>query len=526
MPTPNGFRITQQVPGGEPVDLTEQASAATWSSGVPGGFGSAQVTIPRLLTQKERALLGGITIEHDGRVLFEGTIEDASTDGSRTGVSTEIQAFGLQRLLNDNSVRRIWSLRSSLGPQAVATAKGSSSGGALVLAPTFEYVFGRYDTSNPTLFGFRVVAGGTVNALEAGQVGIALPSGLTGVRVMFDVACYAPSGNWFLVVHSSTDGVTYTKHLEQAATVGTTVAVDLGLVEGAREIRIAGTAVGGTVAPVGIATATLEVSNLRVLGTGLREDVAGGFYGSTILRDVISFAPGIYPGTIENGTDLILAEIARVDRSTLTDVVLEVAKLYPREWGVWESGRFDWITPDLKSPGWLVPLESCIAWRIEQSLDGVAKRVYVTFTDAADGQQKEASADATSARNPYVRTGRNKDVVIPAPAAMTSITAPLLAAKLANDFGRWPDVKGSVTLPPLATIRHSNGSREIPALAIRAGDNVTIRDLPVEDIYAAGQDGQTVFHVTNVVASTDATVQLDLEGVTRRADVLLARLGR
>jgi hypothetical protein len=262
-----------------------------------------------------------------------------------------------------------------------------------------------------------------------------------------------------------------------------------------------------------------------VLCTPLREDSANGFYGGTIMRDAVAQCPGIYPGTIEDGSDFTITEIARVNRTTVLDVVLQVDSLYAREWGVWEAGRFDWVTPDLKNTGWVVPLGACSAWRIEQSIDGISKRVYVTFQDAADQQFKEAFADSTQMRNPYVRIGAQKDVAVPAPGAMTSVTAPLLAAKLSNDTGRWPDIKGSVTIPAQQLLAQSTGNRSIPAFAIRAGDNITIPDLPVEDIYASGQDGATTFHVTAVQAGTDGSVVLTLEGLTRRADVLMARLG-
>jgi hypothetical protein len=523
MPTPDGFRITQTVPGGEPQDLTRAVTAANWSSNVPGGFGSASLTIPRMLSQKERGLLGTITIEYEGRVLFEGRVEDAFSSGSKTSLATELQAFGLQRLLAGTSVRRVWSLRGSLNPSPASSVKGSSSTGALTLTTqAAQYSFGRFDSGVPTRFGALQSTGAALVENECTQVGIALPPGLAGVRLLFDYLLGSASINGRLLIHSSADGVNYTRHLEASNPGAGTLVPGIALVPGAIDIRISYANVGGAGSAGGHTARTFA---MRVLGTPLNEDSGGGFYGGTILRDLIAQVPGLYPGTIEDGSDLALAEVQRATRSSALSLVSEIAAVYARDWAVWEGGRFDWVTPDLKAGGWVVPLGQASAWRIEQSTDGLSNRVYVTFQDAADQQLREASADATSARNPFVRVGMLNDVVVAAPAAMTSVTAPLLAAKLSNDYGRWPDIKGSLTLLAGQMVKASNGSQQVPAFAIRAGDNITIPDLPVEDIYASGQDGQTVFRITQVQASTDGNVELTLEGLTRRADVLMARLG-
>lgn len=528
---PDRFRVTLRPPGFEPVDITRKVTAAQWTSAVPGGFENAVITLPLVLTQKERGLLGLATIEHDGRVLFEGRVEDAIMRGDKSSVSTDLQCFGLQRLLTDNSLRRIWSVRNSLAPNTVATAKGSSTFAALALKQnSVIYSFGRFNSADPTRFGFRIaVIVALVGASgDCGQVGLSIPNGLSGVRVMFDAVVFnSAGGSIVLDVHSSADGTTYTRHLEQLSSPSSLVAsFDVALVSGAVDVRFAYTSIGAGGTPdAGGTQQYVEVSNLRIIGTALREDTAGGFYGGTILRDVVAQCPGLYPGTVEDGSDFVLAEINRVNRTSCLDVVNQITPLYAREWAIWEGGRFDWITPDLKSPGWVVPLDQTTSWQIEQSLDTLHKRTYVTFQDAADQQFKEAFADSGQARNPYVRTGATKDGVVPAPAAMTSITAPLLAAKLNNDFGRWPGIKGQVTLPAASFVEAANGVRSVPAFAIRAGDNITINDLPVEDIYTAGQDGQTVFHVTGVQTATTGDTQLTLEGLTRRADVLMARLG-
>lgn len=523
MPAPDGFRVTQQVPGGEPLDLTKIAQSVSWSSSVPGGFGAASLTIPRILTQKERALLGGLTIEHEGRVLFDGRVEDAFFKLAKASKSTDLNAFGYQRLLTDNSIRRLWSLAgTSISPTTMnsSTIQGSSTGGVMTAVANPSVAYGIYNPAVPTKYGIGISA--TLASQEAAQVAISLPSGLAGVRIVFDYD-YGVIANTKLIVHASADGVTYTSLVQQNMAAFSAVSVTgftVNLPDGTFDIRIALTAVGGA------GGGNVGISNIRIFGTPIAEDASGGFYGGTLIRDAISFAPGIYPGTIEDGSDFLISEFARIDRTTILDVVQEIDPLYAREWGVWEAGRFDWVTPDLASGGWLVPLAATTECSIEQSIDAIHKRTYVTYQDAVDGRQKEAFVDSTNARNPYVRTGATKDGIVAAPAAMTSLTAPLLAAKLSNDFGRWPDIKGSVSLLAQTMLAQTgNGSRTIPAFAIRAGDNITIPDLPVEDIYAAGQDGQTVFHVTGVQASTDGTVQLTLEGLTRRADVLLARLG-
>src|SRR5206468_1529990 len=104
-------------------------------------------------------------------------------------------------------------------------------------------------------------------------------------------------------------------------------------------------------------------------------------------------------------------------------VVDEVVGYYTREWAVWEDGRFDWKTRNLDEPQVVIPVAQLTDLELNATVDGVARTVYVQYTDAASGKDLEASASSTDQRNPYVRQARTKDVVVQPGFPMTANTS-------------------------------------------------------------------------------------------------------
>jgi hypothetical protein len=109
---------------------------------------------------------------------------------------------------------------------------------------------------------------------------------------------------------------------------------------------------------------------------------------------------------------------------------------------------------------------------------------------------------------------------------MTANTASQLAAKLLQDVGYGPvPAAGTVVVPGDAIIQHAQGN-SVKAWEIRAGDNVTIPELPLADVFTQDGRGECLFHIISAeanIAGGTVTLTLDSYG-SKRSDVLLARL--
>ncbi len=108
---------------------------------------------------------------------------------------------------------------------------------------------------------------------------------------------------------------------------------------------------------------------------------------------------------------------------------------------------------------------------------------------------------------------------------MTDASALQLATKLLGDCGKYPGVRGQIVLPAQRLVQHATSGSH-PAFLIRAGDNITVPDLPKTDILIEGRDGETQnYHIiASDVDMIAMTVTLQIEGQSKRADALLARL--
>ena len=109
---------------------------------------------------------------------------------------------------------------------------------------------------------------------------------------------------------------------------------------------------------------------------------------------------------------------------------------------------------------------------------------------------------------------------------MTSSTSAQFAAIALQDLGSGPvPAAGTVTVPGEAIIQHAQGN-SAKAWEIRAGDNLTIPELPLADVFTTDGRGETLFHI--ISAEGDASsgmVRLSLDSYgSKRSDVLLARL--
>jgi hypothetical protein len=299
-------------------------------------------------------------------------------------------------------------------------------------------------------------------------------------------------------------------------------ALDAGGFSGGSVVRLGSVNTNaGALTPT--AADVVTFTNIRLLGTSLTEDTPGGFYGGTILTDLIGLFSSLFAGTIEAGSDFAIPAIEAGVRTMCDQVVTEVASYYAREWAVWESGRFDWKTPNLDEAQWVAPLTEIESLNIKASLDGLTSNVFVLYTNATDGNTAEQIASTSDTRNPFTKLALGRDLLVQAPAVMTASTASALAALRVGEM-TFPLVTGQIVVPITKLLRNAVGTR-LPAALIRAGQNILIPDLPKTEVLRGGRDGETLFHVVSVEADEAAgTVTLQLEGQSSAASVIAARL--
>jgi hypothetical protein len=487
-----------------------------------GGFGSCAFDIPGKPEDLKTRIpyLAPVRLIYDTFLLWEGRVEDIQLAIVDDALGLSVSCFGYQRLLDENTARRIWSQR-----EIDWVERGANN--------RWQALIGEIDETDTTKSGVRFV--GQDSAVAGGdaikRASAHSPGGMTWQRVMGNFAQGGSNtGKFNGQIQSSSDGSAFTTHSSPASATP----FDEALVSDARIIRVG---INVTSAFTNAESDYAEYYNIRALGTSLTEDAAGGFYGGTILQDVVDQITGLVRGTIESGSDFTIEELYRDRREGFRSVVDEVASYYAREWGVWEDGRFDWISTNLDEPQWLARIPDLMnGTRLRSTVDEIGKTVYVSYFESGGSREKEVSATSTDERNPYVKQGVSKDLVADAGDIVkrgrtkavqrrkSRTAAQQLATRIAVEIGAYPPVEGTIVLPAEKLVRRATGS-PLPAWMIRAGQNIAVTDFPKTDPLQQGRDGETLFHIVSTEADLEAgTVTLEVEGQLRRADVQLARL--
>lgn len=507
--------VVHQVPGGAAVELTAKISGVKLSNAAVGGFGSAEFNATGDI-RKQLGYLGKVSFYLGSSLLWEGQLEDKGISFDETTRTTSVRAFGLRRKLDETSTRRIWSKRDI---QWVDSITGVS--GTVNRTRNLGIGSGNFDPTNLTRKGVNVTGQSPATALAANDglwQEFQLPLGATVQKLLGTLTLSGANtgvGKLAAFVHSlDASGVVTAATFTASATLNQAIT-------GAQIVRVGGYAAGAVTPGV---TDLIQFEDLRLLGTSIAEDASGGFYGGTILRDLVALMPELSIGMIEDGSDYTIQAIERAVRNSVASVVSEVTGYYTREWAVWEGGRFDWKTRNLDEAQWIVKLADLTSCELDASIDDLARTVYVLYTDAASGLDAEASATATDQRNPYVRQAKTKDMLVTPGFPMTANTSAQLATRIVGDAGLRPSVGGTCTIPATRLLGNAVGAAR-PAALIRAGENVSFPELPKTDVMLKGRDGETLFHVANVALDVDRNlVTLTLEGQQRRTDVILARL--
>lgn len=504
------------LPGGISRDITAAVDgSADWTTNAVGGFGSFTASLPGYPGEWMRKLpkLTLIRVLCGDTIAWEGQVEDHELSIDSQGqVSTTLQAFGLARLLGEKSVHRIWSKRD-LAWETRALSEVTPD-------PGISNSIGSFDAADLTRIGLLFVGNGTVTTAATKFTGNRYRTrpGLTLTRVMFTYD-KAGSANLHAYVGSRVDAGAVTTHLDSTVNV-TGSTQDFALIASCNEVVMEAYS---SVAAALTTADFVKFYNIRVLGTSVTEDAAGGFYGGSILRDLLALVPGLTLGSIADGSDFTIEALERSVRDNALSVVQEVAAYYQREYAVWENGRFDWTDIRLDDVNWVVDLSALSGLNLRSSADGLSSTDYVLYTDAASGLDAEASTTSISRNNPYVVAGRAKDVMTSAGFPMTSNTATQLSARLNTEHGQYAFASGTCTLPCTAPVTSGNGGM-FPAYLMRGGDNVKIVGLPKDDPFNIGRDGQTLFHISSTSVNLAGEMTLALDSESHAIDSLLAKL--
>lgn len=539
MPIPVSVVLDRTPYGSGPLDLTPRVAEGSlaWSSVVPGGFASCSFTLQGDFRNivKEIPYLSILRVLADsGRILWEGQIEDLSPTVSEGEAGVKVGAFGLQNALKEQTVRKVWSLRDMVWTPNT-TPTGTSFGPGYIVASGDAADIGNIDPTDYGKSGVQFSGDGATSMPNSSGyfVEYNVPSGITVINLLGtynSLGTDAGVNNWQGTCLRLSAGVwteitrmtAAANHVFNQALSGSPNLIRLGVVN------------NSGVAHVPAASDRMQFYTMRLLGviaedftdSTASETIASGFFGDTLIKSLLTFVPALGQGTIESGSDFTIDHLDASVRRTAYDILQEIVGYYSREWAVWEDALLHWRTPNLSQPQWIIPIAQLSSLDLDASTQNSKKTSYVLYTDAATGLTGEASVAATDRRNPYVKTARAKDEISPAALTMTSNTAAQLAAIILNDLGFGPvPASGSISLPGDSIVQHAQGN-SVKAWELRAGDNVTIPELPMADVFTQDGRGESLFHIVSTEAETSGglvTLTLDSYG-SKRSDVLLARL--
>lgn len=501
-------------PGRNPIELTPIEKSIRWTTLAVGGFGELSFSV----AGDRRADLDRLSIARamiGPKLLCEARLEDRGLTLNSGDVATTVRCFGLRRQLDDASLRRFWLKRDLPVVPPTATTTG--------LDPAYNASYGLYDPTNRTKFGMMVRGNGGTAAVGKVNYGfVYAPEGMTITQYRVQVIRNGVDGNPNYYIGTRDDAAGVSTHDVNAGTGSADYYISRP--NGSNPTSVYFNVISTANAVIGT-NDWFEFLNIALYGSTVAEDVPRGYYGGTLIRDLLSFCPGLQQGIIEAGSDFVLGSIDASTQRFVASVLQEITAFYAREWGVWEDGRFDWKTPQLDQEQWTCTLADLASLDLSESIDDVTKTTIISYTDAVTSLNRVASAAATDQRNPFVKTGVTRDQVVAPGFPMTAASAAQLAAKLVKDQGGYVPVRGRVTIPVDKVISNVVVQDPMPALYIRGGENLRIADLPSTDPFGAGRDGETLFHIISAEIDTDqGLITLDLEGLTRRQDVILARL--
>lgn len=390
-------------------------------------------------------------------VVWEGRVEDvAIVEG---GIS--LVAFGYQRALRDVLYTALWSDTSSAVWEPITNTMSST------------YDTQQYEADNNNRLYLALRQGESyANGSDLGAFTYLIPDDSVRNITNFDCtySMVLPSG-WLFRLTATTEAFGSSATLNSITATGSGQSGTLNLTLGTPKARINAWIRNDTGTT---STPTVPTGDyyLRLTGLRVKTTTASTVLASSIAAALESYVDGINGNQISGNNALISATTTDLqdelyEDETPADILDRLALLHGYEWGVYEERRLHFRPKGSAGRAWYVDVTTIV--NLQRSLENVRNSAYGRYRDASGRLLRTAVANSTDSQGRYGVIRQAVVDVDTTSATEAGIHRDVYLTDRANASSR-------------AEIRFSRlydaTGGEFPLYAIRAGDTVTMRNLP------------------------------------------------
>ena len=386
-------------------------------------------------------------------VVWEGRLEDIDL----TGGGLSLTAFGYARAMGDAPYSAVWSVTSTADWEPSTYSNATPD---------------RYEMDNNNRLYIAPREGETINDDDHyGVMTWAIPHGSARNVNVFtaDYEMVLPT-NWKLEIVSADDDFTNQTVIDAVTGNGSTQTGSIsetGINKPRLMVRIHNDT-GGNVT----ISATTGTNYVKLTATRIKTGVAATNTAGEIAAALAVWVNAINSGQLSASDELVSATTTDLRDEVYEDVypdsILDrLALLHGYEWGVYEGQRLHWRARGSGGRHWYV--DALGLPQMERSINKIVNSAYSLYRDAAGRTKRTATADDADSQARYgiVRRG----LVKPSTTSQTEAEThrDVYLADRAEEADR-----ANVAF---SRIYDAIGAR-YPLYAMRAGDTVTVRNLP------------------------------------------------